>query len=175
MGRDRSGLDRSGRVGKTFSTVNENTFELSDVFEDLVDWPKRLAGEEPFFRSLFQRTGARFVLDAACGTGSHLVHLRAWYDVSGFDVSPQMLDIARTKLPQTRLWVSDLDDFSIDAPVDVVACLFGSIVPYFYPLWFGFLLVTRERRDDRWCAKKYGADWDRYRARVPRRIVPWIY
>jgi protein-S-isoprenylcysteine O-methyltransferase Ste14 len=54
-------------------------------------------------------------------------------------------------------------------------CLFGSIVPYFYPLWFGFLLITRERRDDRWCSRKYGADWDRYRERVPRRIVPWIY
>jgi len=54
-------------------------------------------------------------------------------------------------------------------------CLFGSLVPYFYPLWFGLLLVMRERRDDRWCAKKYGADWDRYRQRVPYRIVPGLY
>ena len=54
-------------------------------------------------------------------------------------------------------------------------CLFGSIVPYFYPLWFAFLLITRERRDDRWCAKKYGADWERYRALVPSRIVPGVY
>ncbi len=52
---------------------------------------------------------------------------------------------------------------------------FGSLVPYFYPFWFAFLLVTRERRDDRWCAKKYGDDWDEYRARVPSRIVPGIY
>jgi len=54
-------------------------------------------------------------------------------------------------------------------------CLFGSFVPYFYPLWFGVLLVTRERRDDRWCGRKYGADWGRYRERVPWRIVPWVY
>lgn len=54
-------------------------------------------------------------------------------------------------------------------------CLFGSIVPYVYPIWFWFLLVTRERRDDRWCAKKYGADWDRYRERVPWRIIPGVY
>lgn len=54
-------------------------------------------------------------------------------------------------------------------------CLFGSIVPYFYPLWFAFLLVARERRDDRWCARKYGADWARYRECVPWRIVPRIY
>jgi len=54
-------------------------------------------------------------------------------------------------------------------------CLFGAIVPYFYPLWFAFLLITRERRDDRWCGKKYGEDWERYRRRVPWRIVPGVY
>ena len=52
---------------------------------------------------------------------------------------------------------------------------FGSIIPYFYPLWFALLLITREQRDDRWCAKKYGADWDRYKEQVPFRIVPGIY
>jgi len=52
---------------------------------------------------------------------------------------------------------------------------FGSLIPYFYPFWFAFLLVTRERRDDRWCAKKYGADWERYKQRVPSRIIPGIY
>jgi protein-S-isoprenylcysteine O-methyltransferase Ste14 len=54
-------------------------------------------------------------------------------------------------------------------------CGFGSIIPYFYPIWFAFLLVTRERRDDRWCAEKYGADWDRYREQVRWRIIPGIY
>jgi protein-S-isoprenylcysteine O-methyltransferase Ste14 len=54
-------------------------------------------------------------------------------------------------------------------------CGFGSIIPYFYPIWFALLLVTRERRDDRWCAQKYGADWDRYRAAVKWRIVPGLY
>jgi delta14-sterol reductase/lamin-B receptor len=54
-------------------------------------------------------------------------------------------------------------------------CGFGSIIPYFYPIWFALLLVTRERRDDRWCAEKYGADWDRYREQVRWRIIPGIY
>lgn len=52
---------------------------------------------------------------------------------------------------------------------------FGSIVPYFYPIWFPLLLITRERRDDRWCAKKYGKDWDRYKKEVPYRIIPGLY
>jgi len=52
---------------------------------------------------------------------------------------------------------------------------FGSPIPYFYPFWFAFLLILRERRDDRWCAQKYGADWARYKERVPWRIVPGLY
>jgi len=52
---------------------------------------------------------------------------------------------------------------------------FGSVIPYFYPIWFALLLVTRERRDDRWCAEKYGADWQRYKERVRWRIVPGVY
>jgi protein-S-isoprenylcysteine O-methyltransferase Ste14 len=54
-------------------------------------------------------------------------------------------------------------------------CGFGSLIPYFYPAWFALLLITRERRDDRWCARKYGADWDRYKEQVPWRIIPRVY
>jgi len=54
-------------------------------------------------------------------------------------------------------------------------CLFGAVVPYFYPIYFTILLVLRERRDNRMCRHKYGADWDEYSRRVPYRIVPWLY
>ena len=37
------------------------------------------------------------------------------------------------------------------------------------------LLIHRERRDDRDCARKYGADWDRYKAAVPWRLIPYVY
>jgi protein-S-isoprenylcysteine O-methyltransferase Ste14 len=54
-------------------------------------------------------------------------------------------------------------------------CGLGSVIPYFYPAWFAFLLMTRERRDDRWCAVKYGDDWQRYKAKVRWRIIPGVY
>jgi protein-S-isoprenylcysteine O-methyltransferase Ste14 len=54
-------------------------------------------------------------------------------------------------------------------------CLFGSALPYFYPIYFAVLLIHRERRDHRFCSKKYGADWTRYCERVPYRIIPGIY
>jgi len=56
-----------------------------------------------------------------------------------------------------------------------LACGLTHLVPFFYFLYFAPLLVDRERRDDQHCARKYGADWDRYRERVPYRIVPFIY
>ena len=49
------------------------------------------------------------------------------------------------------------------------------LAPWLYPLYYVALLVPRERDDDRRCAAKYGALWEAYRAKVPRRIVPWLY
>jgi delta14-sterol reductase/lamin-B receptor len=56
-----------------------------------------------------------------------------------------------------------------------LACGVSHLVPYFYFIYFAPLLIARERRDDQHCAHKYGADWERYRARVPWRIVPFVY
>lgn len=52
---------------------------------------------------------------------------------------------------------------------------FGSIVPYFYVIYFGILLVHRDLRDDHSCKLKYGAAWDQYCKIVPYRMIPYIY
>ncbi len=54
-------------------------------------------------------------------------------------------------------------------------CGFGHALPYFYALYFATLLVHRERRDDKKCADKYGADWVEYCRKVPYRIIPYVY
>ncbi|KAI9263194.1 ergosterol biosynthesis ERG4/ERG24 [Phascolomyces articulosus] len=54
-------------------------------------------------------------------------------------------------------------------------CGFGSVVPYFYAIYFGILLIHRERRDDHQCRIKYGKDWDKYCSIVKARIIPGIY
>ena len=51
----------------------------------------------------------------------------------------------------------------------------GEIGPWLYPIYYLIFLLPRERDDDLRCAKKYGALWDAYRARVPWRIVPKVY
>lgn len=51
----------------------------------------------------------------------------------------------------------------------------GEPGPWLYPLYYLALLIPRQIDDDRRCAHKYGPLWDRYRRRVPYRIIPWIY
>ncbi|MFT6231131.1 MAG: delta14-sterol reductase [Myxococcota bacterium] len=47
--------------------------------------------------------------------------------------------------------------------------------PWLYPLYYVLLLVPRERDDDARCAARYRPLWQQYGAKVPYRIVPYIY
>jgi SAM-dependent methyltransferase len=72
---------------------------LTDVYEALIDWPKRLAHEEAFYRRLFERVGARSVADVACGTGHHAAMFHSWgLRVEGSDISLQMIEHAPGQL-----------------------------------------------------------------------------
>jgi len=90
---------------------------------------KDYEAEATALHALIQRRspGAASLLDVACGTGGHLVHLRRWYDVVGVDVDPGMLDEARRRLPDERFVEGDMRDFSLGRTFDAVCCLFSSI------------------------------------------------
>jgi delta14-sterol reductase len=52
---------------------------------------------------------------------------------------------------------------------------FTSPMPYLPALWLTFFFPHRAHRDDRRCRAKYGALWSQYCARVPWRMIPWLY
>lgn len=53
--------------------------------------------------------GRRRVVDAGCGTGRHTEALvAARFEVTGVDASPDMIDIARKRVPDARLEVADI-------------------------------------------------------------------
>jgi protein-S-isoprenylcysteine O-methyltransferase Ste14 len=54
-------------------------------------------------------------------------------------------------------------------------CGFRDVVPYFYVVYFGVLLVHRDQRDQEACREKYGKDWDAYCAIVRWRFCPYVY
>ena len=70
---------------------------------------------------------AQTMLELACGTGAILKILAKSYDVAGLDVSPQMLAIARKKLPHVPVYRKDMVRFELAAKFDVIICVFDSI------------------------------------------------
>lgn len=70
---------------------------------------------------------ATTLLDVACGTGSTLAGLDDVYEVVGSDVSADMLEIARGRLPHVALHQADMAALDLDRRFDIVLCLFSSI------------------------------------------------
>lgn len=67
------------------------------------------------------------LLDVACGTGVHLSLLQQHFTVEGVDADPQMIAIAKQRLPGIPLRVQQMQQLSVDHPFDVLLCLFSSI------------------------------------------------
>jgi SAM-dependent methyltransferase len=70
---------------------------------------------------------AETLLELACGTGSIMSQLAGSYQVSGLDISPDMLAIAKQKLPQSQFHQGDMADFKLRQTFDVVLCVFDSV------------------------------------------------
>lgn len=69
---------------------------FTDAYEAMIDWPRRLANEESFYREMFASVGARRVLDTACGTGHHAAMFHSWgLAVEGADINPEMIERCR--------------------------------------------------------------------------------
>jgi SAM-dependent methyltransferase len=105
--------------------------DLTEVYEAIIDWPRRLAHETPFFRRLFQRVRAARVVDVACGTGRHAALFQSWgLEVEGADISPKMLGRARSTFgePAGLRWVLRGFDEPIQPEAfDVAVCVGNSL------------------------------------------------
>ena len=107
--------------------------DLTDIYEAMIDWPKRLANEEPFYRRWFERVGAQSVVDVACGTGRHAAMFHSWglSEAMGADLSPNMIDRARATFgePAGLRWVVRPFDEPIHPakPFDAAICVGNSL------------------------------------------------
>jgi glycine/sarcosine N-methyltransferase len=119
------GIWRRKMVGDLFA-------DLADIYESMIDWPKRLAHEEPFYRRLFSRIGVRRVLDVACGTGRHAAMFHSWQlRVEGADISPGMIARASAAFrePDGLRWVVRGFDQPVESaePFDAAICVGNSL------------------------------------------------
>jgi SAM-dependent methyltransferase len=75
----------------------------------------------------YKATLGNYLLDVACGTGTHILYLQDKYQAMGLDISEEMLAIAREKCKGVEFIQSDMVTMDIDRRFDVITCLFGSI------------------------------------------------
>jgi SAM-dependent methyltransferase len=106
--------------------------ELTDLYESIIDWPKRLANEAPFFRSLFEHGNVRRVADVACGTGRHANLFHSWgLEVQGSDISPDMIKRAREQFGESERLRWKVQGFEHPVgnagPFDAVVCVGNSL------------------------------------------------
>jgi len=94
------------------------------IYASIRDYPREAAELDRLIQA--RRPGARTVLDVACGTGAHLEHLSG-YEVEGLDLDPEMLVVARERLPGVPFHEGDMVAFDLGRRFDAVVCMFSSI------------------------------------------------
>ena len=60
------------------------------------------------------------LLNIACGCGKNVFNLKEHYQVSGIDLSPAMLDLAKTLNPTCEFVEGDMRSFSLDRTFDAI-------------------------------------------------------
>jgi ubiquinone/menaquinone biosynthesis C-methylase UbiE len=105
-------------------------FTKTARFYDLIyvtkDYPAEVEQLVAIIRKHLQSGGNR-LLDVACGTGKHIEHFRAHFDVEGLDINEELLEMARQRNPGVPFHWGDMVAFDLGAQFDVVTCLFSAI------------------------------------------------
>lgn len=104
------------------------SYDLLAVHYDAVTGDS--AAETEFIHALIEQhhSQAKTLLDLACGTGGMSALLAGAYQVSGLDISPGMLAVAREKLPAgTPLYQADMTCFRLDVKFDAIVCAYQGV------------------------------------------------
>ena len=98
------------------------------IYDLIYSW-KDYPAETRRVHSLIQQhaSGARTLLDVACGTGKHLEELARTYEAEGLDLDRGLLEIAAQRNPGVPLHEGDMTDFDLGKHFDAVTCLFSSV------------------------------------------------
>lgn len=62
------------------------------------------------------------LIDVGCAYGSFLKEAKNYYNVCGVDVSLHAVETAKLRLPEIKIWQSDLEEISKDLQYDIVTC-----------------------------------------------------
>lgn len=119
-------LDSAEELGEGVEAHPITAREGYDRWAPFYDEPgnQLLEIEQPIVREILDSLPVGVALDAACGTGRHTAYLASLgHEVIGVDTSPEMLALARAKVPGGAFYETDLHDVPLaDDAVDLVVC-----------------------------------------------------
>ncbi len=75
----------------------------------------------------YTESGGNMLLDAACGTGLHLKHLKDDFVCTGVDISKSMLKIARKNVKGVTFKEGDMKTMRLGKKFDTIICMLSSI------------------------------------------------
>ncbi len=108
--------------------------------------------EAAFIDGVIRQASHRAVtlLEVACGTGSIIALLADRYHVSGLDISPGILAVAREKLPDgTALYQADMSGFRLDTRFDAIICVYHGINHLLsFSAWKAFFACAHQHLND---------------------------
>ena len=123
---------------------------MAEVYRDWAasyDEPNSMIDvEQPVVRAILASLPTGTALDAACGTARHGTYLaELGHKVIGVDASPEMLEVAARKLPNSEFHHAELHEIPLpDASADTVVCALAlSYVPDLRPVFAEFARVLR--------------------------------
>ena len=99
-------------------------------YYDLIYSGKDYEKETRIIMDLVKRAGVkgRDLLDVGCGTGRHAVLLsEKGFKVTGIDLSPEMLKVAKRRSKKVRFLQGDMRTFDLGKEFDVIICMFSVI------------------------------------------------
>ena len=103
-------------------TVTAGYAEWAATYDDSSN-PMLLA-EDPVVQGMLVRYPVGGALDAACGTGRHTKYLVSLgHEVTGIDSTPEMLEVAKAKVPTARFETANLTAIPLsDGVMDMAIC-----------------------------------------------------
>jgi len=99
-------------------------------YYDLLYSGKEYEEESEYLKEViaeYKKSKGNELLDCACGTGNHLRYFIDEFKCTGTDLNPEVLEIAREKLPNIEFIAADMSELELGKQFDVVTCLYSSI------------------------------------------------
>jgi len=112
------------------STISEKSlYTASAKYYDLLGNKEAIDKCASFISEQLKKYRVKSVLDLGCGTGLYTIALKKkGFNAEGLDLSKEMLQIARKKSKNLKLYNQNMSNFKINKKYDAIICLGSSLL-----------------------------------------------